>query len=104
MIPIKNAIYREPQGNNGRAHFYAPAKRIFNLRVDTLWFNMALTWIFNLLSVIFLYFDAIRRILDYFETLRLSRLNRIKLNRLMKIAEQNGTKVKISRNVLKSPM
>jgi ABC transport system ATP-binding/permease protein len=86
MIPIKNAVYREPQKNNGRAHFYAPFKRIFNLRIDTFWFNMSLTWIFNLLSLIFLYFDAIRKILDYLETLRLNRLNRLKLNRLMKIA------------------
>lgn len=86
MISRKNAVYREPQGNYGRAHFYAPAKRIFNLRVDTLWFNMSLTWIFNIFSVVFLYFDAIRKILDYFETIRLNRLNQIKLNRLMKIA------------------
>ena len=87
MISIKNAVFREPLGNNGRAHFYAPFKRIFNLKIDTFWFNMLLTWIFNLLSLVFLYFDAIRKILDYFETIRLNRLNQIKLNRLMKIAE-----------------
>lgn len=85
MIPKKNAIYREPLRNNGRAHFYAPVKRVFNLEVDTFWFNMTWTWIFNLLSLIFLYSDAIRRILDYFETIRLNRLNRLKLDRLMKI-------------------
>jgi ABC-type multidrug transport system ATPase subunit len=85
MISKKNAVYREPLNNNGRAHFYAPVKRISNLKVDTFWFNMALTWIFNLLSLIFLYSDAIRRILDYFETIRLNRLNRLKLDRLMKI-------------------
>ena len=90
MISKKNAVYREPLRNNGRAHFYAPVKRIFSLEVDTFWFNMTWTWIFNLLSLIFLYSDAIRRILDYFETIRLNRLNRLKLDRLMKIAEQNG--------------
>ncbi len=104
MISKKNAVYRQPLRNNGRAHFYAPVKRIFNLKVDTFWFNLSLTWIFNLLSLIFLYFDAIRKILDYFETLRLNRLNRLKLNRLMKIAEQNETRMKISRNILKKPI
>ena len=104
MISRKNAVYREPLRNNGRAHFYAPVKRIFNLKVDTFWFNLSLTWIFNLFSLVFLYFDAIRKILDYFETLRLNRLNRLKLNRLMKIAEQNETRMKISRNILKKPI
>jgi hypothetical protein len=104
MISKKNAVYREPLRNNGRAHFYAPVKRIFNLKVNTFWFNMSLTWIFNLLSLIFLYFDAIRKLLDYFETLRLNRLNQLKLNRLMKITEQSGTRVKISRNILKRPI
>jgi hypothetical protein len=97
MISKKNAVYREPLRNNGRAHFYAPVKRIFNLEVDTFWFNLTWTWIFNLLSLIFLYSDAIRRVLDYFETIRLNRLNRLKLDRLMKIGEQKGIRVKISR-------
>jgi hypothetical protein len=69
MISKKNAVYREPIRNNGRAHFYAPFKRIFNREVDTFWFNLIWTWIFNLMSLIFLYFDAIRKILDYIETL-----------------------------------
>jgi hypothetical protein len=48
-----------------------------------------LTWVFNLLSLVFLYFDAIRKLLNYIETLRLNRLNRLRITRLIKISEQN---------------
>jgi hypothetical protein len=89
MIPIKDAIFRSPGENSWRAHFYAPYKNLFRQKVDTFWFNMVVIWIFTGLLLVLLYYDVIRRVLNYLETLRLNRLNKLKLKRLIKIAEQS---------------
>ncbi len=89
MVPIKDAVFRDPAGETWRAHFYAPVKLFFKLKVDTFWFNLAVIWIFSGLLFVLLYYDIIRRVLTYIETLRLNRLNRLRLNRLLKITEQN---------------
>ena len=89
MIPIKDAIFREPGADSWRAHFYAPVKIFFRQKVDAFWFNLVIIWIFSLLLLALLYYDIIRRGLTYLETLRLNRLNKLRLNRLLKIAEQN---------------
>ena len=89
MIPIKDGIYRESREENWRAHFYAPVKNFLQFKVDTFWFNLVLTWIFTALLLALLYYDVLRRGLTYLETWRLNRLNKLRLNRLIKIAEQN---------------
>lgn len=89
MIPIKDAIYRNPRENSWRAHFYAPFKYFLGQRVDTFWFNLVLIWIFSGMLLALLYYDVIRKGLLYLETQRLNRLNKMRLNRLIKIAEQN---------------
>jgi hypothetical protein len=89
MIPIKDAVYRLPEGNSWRAHFYAPVKMVLNRQMGTFWFNLLFIWIFSALLLGLLYYDIIRKGLNYLETLRLNRLNNLRLNRLIKIAEQN---------------
>jgi ABC-type multidrug transport system ATPase subunit len=89
MVPIKDAVFRDPAGETWRAHFYAPVKLFFKLKVDTFWYNLAVIWIFSGLLFVLLYYDIIRRVLTYIETLRLNRLNRLRFNRLLKITEQN---------------
>jgi ABC transport system ATP-binding/permease protein len=89
MIPVKDAIYRESAGRTWRTHFYSPVKWFFNRQVDTYWFDLAVIWVFSALLFVLLYYDVIRRLLTYAETLRLNRLNRLRLNRLLKITEQN---------------
>jgi hypothetical protein len=89
MIPIKDAVFREPQLDSRRAHFYAPVKNFFGYSMDTFWYNLMLIWIFTLLLLALLYYDIIRKVLTFMETLRLNRLNKLRLNRLIKIAEQN---------------
>jgi energy-coupling factor transporter ATP-binding protein EcfA2 len=91
MIPVKDAIYRLPRQESWRAHFYAPVKNIFVYQVDTFWFDLLLIWIFSALLFLLLYYDVIRRALTYLETLRLNRMNKVRLNRLIKIAEQGRT-------------
>lgn len=92
MVPVKDAIFRDPAAYSWRAHFYAPVKMFFGRKVDTFWFNIAVIWLFSGLLFVLLYYDLIRRLLTYFETLRLNRLNRLRLTRLLKITEQVRTR------------
>jgi ABC transport system ATP-binding/permease protein len=96
MVPIKDAIYRDPSTHSWRSHFYAPVKMFFDQKIDTYWFDLAVIWIFSGLLFILLYYDVIRRLLTYAETLRLNRLNRLRINRLLKITEQNRPIYKFS--------
>jgi ABC-type multidrug transport system ATPase subunit len=102
MIPIKDAIFRKPGKESWRAHFYAPVKYFFGQEVDTFWFNLLVIWISCVLLLALLYYDIIRKGLTYFETLRLNRLNKLRLNRLIKAAEQNRPVGKDSKDNLKS--
>jgi hypothetical protein len=89
MIPLKDAIFRLPEENSWRAHFYAPYKYFFSYLADTYWFNLSVIWFFTGLLLILLYYDVIRRGLTYLETLRINRLNKLKFKRLIKMAEQS---------------
>jgi hypothetical protein len=88
MIPLKEAVYRQPSERIWRTHFYSPVKFVFGREIGTYWFNLLVIWLFSGLLFIMLYYDLIRKLLTYFETLRLNRLNRIRLTRLIKITEQ----------------
>lgn len=88
MVRLKDAIFREPESKNGRAHFYAPIKKINNLTIDTFWFNVLFIWIFTSVLFVILYYDVLRKITAYFNTLRLNRINRRRFLRLW-VAEQS---------------
>jgi ABC transport system ATP-binding/permease protein len=87
LIPIKNAIFRDPISKNGRAHFYAPVKIIGNVIIDTFWFNIAVIWLYSSILFMLLYFDVLRKVIAYFETIRLNRANRRRFLRLLNINE-----------------
>jgi ABC transport system ATP-binding/permease protein len=98
MVRVKDAIFRTPESNNGRAHFYAPVKRISKLTMGTFWFNLIVIWLFSSVLFVILYFDILRKILAYFESVLLSRRNRIRILRLLKVYEQSETR-KVSKNI-----
>jgi hypothetical protein len=87
LIPVKNSIFRDPISRNGRAHFYAPVKIIGNFKIDTFWFNTLVIWLFSGVLFFFLYFDVLRKVIAYFETIRLNRANRRRFLRLLNINE-----------------
>ena len=89
MVPVKDAIFRDPSGESWRSHFYSPVKIFFNNKVNSYWFDLAVIWLFSALLFVLLYYDVVRRLLTYAETLRLNRLNKLRINRLLKITEQN---------------
>lgn len=76
IIRTKSAIYRYPESKWGRAHFFAPAKRIGNFYIDTFYFNIIFIWLITGLLFVMLYFDLVRKVIEYFEHLRLNRFNK----------------------------
>ena len=87
IIRIKDPIYRYPESRFGRAHYYAPVKRIGILVIDTFWFNILniLLWVFLLYLV--LYFNLLNKLIRYIENFRLRRLGRRRFLRLLKQSE-----------------
>lgn len=71
IIPKYYPGYMKATSKFGRAHFYAPVKRLGNLEIDTYWFNLLVIWVLSLLLYIALYFKIFRRILDSIENLNL---------------------------------
>jgi len=76
IIKLKDPIFTNPVSRDGRAHFYAPQKRIGNLYFDTFWYNIIIIWMSTLLWFVILYFDVLFRLIKYFDNIRLRRFNR----------------------------
>ncbi len=58
-------VYRMPISKNGRAHFYAPYKCIGSFKIATIWFNILALWIGIVLLATLLYFDVLRKAINY---------------------------------------
>ena len=58
--------YMKATSKFGRAHFYAPVKRLGSLEIDTCWFNMIVLWAMSLLLYATLYFELLRKAVNYF--------------------------------------
>lgn len=56
--------YMKPVSSNGRAHFYAPYKKIGASRIDTFLFNMVVLWLVSLMLYLILYFSLLKRLLS----------------------------------------
>ncbi len=71
LIRKHQPAYMTPTSPFIRAQLYAPVKRIGNLEIDTVWFNVIFLWIYSALLYLVLYYDLLRKLLMYLETLRL---------------------------------
>jgi hypothetical protein len=80
IIRKKHPGYMKPEGEWGRAHFYAPSKRVGFFTLSTPVFNMLIVWLGVGLLYVTLYLDLLRRVIRYFETFKLRRLHRKLLN------------------------
>jgi hypothetical protein len=56
-------VYKSPEFTNGRAHFFAPYKNLFGIKIDTLWFNLGFIWLISIFLYTALYFDWLRKFL-----------------------------------------
>lgn len=67
FIRKKDPIYYMPESKIGRAHFYAPAKKIGNVFIETLWFNVAAIWIMSGVLYFTLINNSLNKLMNYFE-------------------------------------
>ncbi|MBR8534703.1 ATP-binding cassette domain-containing protein [Carboxylicivirga sediminis] len=81
IIQKKHPIFNKPVSNFGRSHLYAADKRVLDVYISTPLFNMIIVWMGVVFFYITLYFDILRKVIRYFETFKLRRLNQ----RLQKI-------------------
>ncbi len=70
LIQIIDPIFKMPVTNNGRAHFYAPVKRIAGHEIDTVTFNLIFIWFTILVTYIFLIFNVFRKIIELSQKLK----------------------------------
>lgn len=61
IIQKYEPAYMKPVSANGRAHFYAPYKKIGNTQADTFWFNIIVLWLVSFMLYLFLYFRLLKR-------------------------------------------
>ena len=74
IVQKLDPVFMKATSKYGRAHFYAPYKRIGNLEnIDTFWFNFIVIWIVSIILYATLYFKLLRRIMNWIENLRLQK-------------------------------
>jgi len=71
LIRKKDLIYMEPLSRFGRAHFYAPVKKLGNLTIDTYLFNFIFIWLTSILFYLTLVFDLLRRFVNWADRVKL---------------------------------
>ncbi len=81
-ISKKDPVLRDGYSNWGRAHFFAPTKKIAGFKISTPIFNMLVIWLSTFILYITLYFDILGRIIRYFEKFQLRRTFRVHLNKV----------------------
>lgn len=64
LIQKKDPVLMIPDSPFGRAHFYAPKKRIGNILIDTFYFNIIALWILSAFLYFALINDTLRKILE----------------------------------------
>ena len=71
LLQMMDPIYKNPESNYGRAHFYAPVKNIFGLTIDTFWFDIIVIWLFVFVLYFTLLYDWLRKAIEGFGNLKL---------------------------------
>ena len=74
LIQKKDPVFMMPTSNSGRSHFFAPVKIIFGFKIDTLWYNCLMMLLGCSILYFTLYFDILRKIINYFEKINLRKL------------------------------
>jgi ABC transport system ATP-binding/permease protein len=71
FVQKADPIFMRPGSKYGRSHFFAPYKQFGNLRIGTLMFNMIAIWIMILLLSVTLYYNILKRLIAFLESLKL---------------------------------
>lgn len=71
LIQQKDPAYHIARFTNGRAHFYAPVKRIGGLMINTFVFNIVFIWITTLFLYVALKYTWLKRLLTFLGDLKI---------------------------------
>jgi ABC-type multidrug transport system ATPase subunit len=67
LIQRIDPIYVDPYHSSVlRAQFFAPQKPFFGVYIDTFWANMLVIWLMTVMLMFTLYFDVLRKVIDFF--------------------------------------
>jgi hypothetical protein len=58
-------VYQVPRSRIGRAHLFAPEKRVGPFSIDTYWFNLVVIWLSALVFYVILLKDLLRKIVNW---------------------------------------
>ncbi len=64
-------VYQIPRSRVGRAHLFAPVKRLGPFYLDTYWFNLVAIWLSAIIFYITLVTDLLRRFVNWNEIRKL---------------------------------
>ncbi len=67
LIQKTDPVFKDPQSNFIMAHFLSPYKKFGTFKIDTLWANTIIIWIYNIILFIILYLGIIKELLYAFE-------------------------------------
>lgn len=77
IVEIDNKLFRKmepgymyPVMRNGRSHFFASVKRLGNLYMPAVVFNIVAIWLMSLLFYLVLQYSLLRRVLEFFGNIR----------------------------------
>ncbi len=68
LIQMVDPIYQKPEPSGAldfRTHFFAPSKHFAGHYYETLWFNITVVWILTALLYVVLYFDLLKKGLNF---------------------------------------
>ena len=71
LIQKSDPVFMKPGSRYGRAHFYAPYKQIGNLKIGTLVYNLIAIWLMVFLLFVTLYYNYLKRFIEFLESLNL---------------------------------
>jgi ABC-type multidrug transport system ATPase subunit len=66
-------IYKDPDSNTGRAHFFAPVKIVMGYEIDTFWFNTIVIWITSFLLYIVLLTNGLKKLLEISDRIKIKK-------------------------------
>ncbi len=73
LVQQVDPIYKDPVPAgylSFRTHFFAPTKWFAGKLFDTYWFNICFIWIYAIILYLFLYFDLLKKLMDFIGAIR----------------------------------
>jgi ABC-type multidrug transport system ATPase subunit len=77
LVQQNDPIYRDPIPRSlfdFRSHFLAPRKHFLGMYFDTFWFNLAIIWLMTIILYITLYYETLKKLIDYFGKIKIPAL------------------------------